>query len=137
MPVVSVTVSPEVADALGRQARALQLGRRQYVRSLLAAAASTSEVEAPSPIEPKRPASQMLAIAGPKHGDTCGCWSYTASLPPTAVDALNRQARELFLTRAAYVGGLLEAVAAYREVPERQVLSQTSVVRGVLAGAAS
>ena len=39
MPTIAISVPDEVGEALSRQARALLLGRRQYIRSLLAAVA--------------------------------------------------------------------------------------------------
>ncbi len=39
MPTLTIHVSDEVADSLGRQARALLLGRRAYIRAVLAAVA--------------------------------------------------------------------------------------------------
>ena len=39
MPTIAVSVPDGVGDALSRQARVLLLGRRQYIRSLLAAVA--------------------------------------------------------------------------------------------------
>ena len=39
MPTITVEVTGEVADELTRQARTLLLGRRQYVRAVLAAVA--------------------------------------------------------------------------------------------------
>ena len=47
MPTLTVEVSSEVAEALTRQARALLLGRRAYVRAVLAAVAQQAERREP------------------------------------------------------------------------------------------
>lgn len=46
MPTISVEVTPEVADALSRQARALLLRRQAYVRAVLAAVAAQARTDA-------------------------------------------------------------------------------------------
>ena len=45
MPTLSVEVSSEVAEALTRQARSLLLGRRAYVRAVLAAVAAQAALD--------------------------------------------------------------------------------------------
>ena len=45
MPTITVEVTPEVADALARQARALLIGRRAYVRAVLATIAEQAARE--------------------------------------------------------------------------------------------
>jgi hypothetical protein len=45
MPTIAVQVPAPVADALSRQARSMLLGRRDYVRALLAAVASQESIE--------------------------------------------------------------------------------------------
>ena len=44
MPTITVEVPAEVADALSHQARALLLGRRAYIRAVLAAVAEQANV---------------------------------------------------------------------------------------------
>ena len=43
MPQITIQISDEVADELTRQARSLLLGRRQYVRAVLAAIAEQAK----------------------------------------------------------------------------------------------
>lgn len=111
VPQVTIQISQDVADALGRQARALQLGRRQYVRSLLAAAAARAEQVPATAIAPAHTRPQEHVALAMHHRNDCSCWHYTASLPPAAIEALDRQAAELFLSRSSYVDGLLQAIA--------------------------
>jgi hypothetical protein len=112
MPQVTVQVSQDVADALGRQAHALQLGRRQYVRSLLAAAAGyTENASVRTVAHINSPPEQHFGRTARQHGENCCCWQYSASLPTATVEALNRQAADLFLSRGLYVDELLTAVA--------------------------
>jgi hypothetical protein len=111
MPQLTVSVSQDVADALARQARALLLGRQQYVRSLLAAAAMTSDSAAPAVVNQQPNGSTPTNGIARRHGVNCCCWDYRASLPAITVAALDRQAQQLFLSRGLYVDGLLSAVA--------------------------
>ena len=46
MPTITVEVPADVAEALSRQARALLLGRRAYVRAVLAAVAEQAKAGA-------------------------------------------------------------------------------------------
>ena len=66
MPTITVEVTPEVADALSRQARALLIGRRAYVRAILAAVAeqARSGITVDEPIPPVRP-SDVTSKSGP------------------------------------------------------------------------
>jgi hypothetical protein len=43
MPVISISVTPEVAAALARQARALLMSRQTYVRAVIAAVAAQAD----------------------------------------------------------------------------------------------
>ena len=53
MPTISVEVSDEVAEALTFQARALLLGRRHYIRAVLAAVAEQSRRDRESGARPE------------------------------------------------------------------------------------
>jgi hypothetical protein len=48
LPTITTDVTPEVAEALSRQARALLLTRRMYVRAVLAAVAAQVKRDAPA-----------------------------------------------------------------------------------------
>jgi hypothetical protein len=48
MPTLSIDVPDDVSRALSRQARALLLSQRRYVRAVLAAVAAQAELDAPS-----------------------------------------------------------------------------------------